>query len=176
MVLPEHTLKTGITSVITEYCIVIFKFSCQSSDYLGSSAVLHFGRKGLKDWGNQLGLRSADQKFRDLAHELIVTKKRAGFPSRGLAEQWLFSVLGSVCPARERFFQRPIDKYCLGLCVHPVLPGPMRAKKNLPSLLNLQRNSSTGKIWDSPESCRSMLWTLARGLGKPEGPGEVGSA
>lgn len=36
MVLTEHTLKTDITSVITKYYIVIFKFSCQSSDYLGS--------------------------------------------------------------------------------------------------------------------------------------------
>lgn len=57
-----HTLKTSITSEIAKQCVIVFQFSCQRADFLGSRAVDHFEEKGLKDWGNQAGFQCADQE------------------------------------------------------------------------------------------------------------------
>lgn len=48
MVLTEHTLRTSITFVTTEWSVAIFKFSCWSRDFLSSSAVEHFEGRGPK--------------------------------------------------------------------------------------------------------------------------------
>lgn len=86
-VFTEHTLKTGITSVITKQCIVfIFKFSCRSSDFLGSSAMEYFEGEGLRDGGEPGGPLACTPRVSGRAHEFTVSKERVWFLSRGLAE------------------------------------------------------------------------------------------
>lgn len=54
----------------TQCIVVIFKLSCQSGDFLGSSTAEHFERKVLKAFGLQT------KKLENGPHELTVTRKR----------------------------------------------------------------------------------------------------
>lgn len=136
MVFTEHTLKTGITSVITKQCIVfIFKFSCRSSDFLGSSAIEYFEGEGLRDGGTwwafglhtkelQVGHMSSQSARRECGSSAEAWQNQVG--SRGCPQ-----CVGSVSPAREGIFQRRVDKFYLGLSVHPALPSPVGAQKEI---------------------------------------------
>lgn len=104
MVFTGHTLKTGITSVITKQCIVfIFKFSCRSSDFLGSSAIEYFEGEGLRDRGNLVGLWPARHEFQ-VGHMSSQSVRRQWLLSTGLAEPgglpWLSPVRWVSVPCK----------------------------------------------------------------------------
>lgn len=180
MVFTERTLKTGITSVITKQCIVfIFKFSCRSSDFLGSSAIEYFEGEGLRDGGNLVGLWPAHHEFQ-VGH---MSSRSARRECGSSAEAWQNQVgsrrpqcVGSVSPAREGIFQRCMDKFYLGLSVHPALPSPVGAQEEIALPFGVTKKHKHRHDMRAQDHARSTLQTLTHNLGKSEDPGEADPA
>lgn len=67
-----------------------------------------------------------------------------------------------------------MDKYYLGLSVHPAQPSLMGAQEEIALRLRLTKTQAQTRFGTAQEPCRSTLQTLAHNLGgKPEGPGEA---
>lgn len=180
MVFTEHTLKTGITSVITKQCIVfIFKFSCRSSDFLGSSAIEYFEGEGLRDGGTwwafglhtkelQVGHMSSQSARRECGSSAEAWQNQVG--SRGCPQ-----CVGSVSPAREGIFQRRVDKFYLGLCAPSSAKPRGSPRRNCPAFRSHKKTQAQAR-YESPGPCRSALQTLTHNLGKSEDPGAADPA